>query len=96
MPFLQHTLVRRYTWPNLTELDTRLQLPAGVILSIVTFPGKSTGENVSAVFTALLGVALGAANFAILSKLHSSLVAQAIVFAIMVYGIAILKASDPR
>lgn len=48
------------------------------------------------VIIALLGVALGAGNFAILSKLRTSLVAQAIVFAIMVYLLALVKAFDFR
>lgn len=45
---------------------------------------------------ALFGVGVGAANFAILSKLRVSLVAQAIVFVIMVYLLALMKAADPR
>lgn len=39
---------------------------------------------------------MGAANFAILGKLRVSLVAQAIVFVIMVYILSIVKAADPR
>lgn len=69
---------------------------AGVVVVIAGFPGKSIGECVFGTILALMGVGLGAGNFAILSKLRGSLVAQAIVFVIMVYLLALLKASDPR
>lgn len=69
---------------------------AGVVVAIAGFPGKSVGECVFGAVIALLGVAVGAGNFAILSKLRVSLVAQAVVFGIMVYILAIIKALDPR
>ncbi len=63
-----------------------------VIVIIAAFPGKSTGEVCGFIALAMLGVAIGAGNFAILAKLRSSLPAQGVVFVIMVYLLAILKA----
>ena len=60
-----------------------------VVVTIALFPGRSTGEVVKAVAYAMLGVAAGAANFAILAKLRGSLPAQAVVFVIMVYILAL-------
>ena len=54
------------------------------------------GECLFGVITAMLGVCLGGVNFVILSKLRGSLVAQAIVFVIMIYILALMKVSDPR
>lgn len=67
-----------------------------VIVAIAGMPGKPVGECLSGLLFALFGVGIGAANFAILGKIRGSLVAQAIVFIVMVYGIALLKASDPK
>jgi hypothetical protein len=69
---------------------------AGVVIAIAGFPGKSTGECFFGAFVALLGVGLGAGNFAILSLLHRTPIAQAVVFAIMVYVLALMKAYDAR
>lgn len=72
------------------------QRVAGVVVAIAGFPGKSIGECLFGVTTALLGVALGGLNFVILSKLRESLVAQAIVFVIMMYILGLMKVADPR
>jgi hypothetical protein len=53
---------------------------------------KSVGACLTATFYALLGVCLGALNFLILAKLHHVPVAQAVVFTIMVYLLALIKA----
>lgn len=69
---------------------------AGAILSIVGFPGKSTGECIFAVFLGLLGACIGCANFAILSQLQVAPVGQAAVFAVIVFLFGLAKASDER
>ncbi|KAF8305566.1 hypothetical protein DL93DRAFT_2089397 [Clavulina sp. PMI_390] len=95
---LAYTLV--VLLPMLNGFDDLEKVPtalsAAVILSIAGFPGKSTGEHLFGVILALMGVGIGAVNFVILSKLRVSLVSQVIVFAIMVYLLALLKGADPR
>lgn len=82
--------------PGSLSANSKCCFTAGVVVAIAAFPGKSIGECIFGVMIALFGVGLGAANFAILSKLRVSLVAQAIVFVIMVYLLALMKAADPR
>lgn len=65
-----------------------------VVLTIAAFPGKSVGECIEIVFLALVGVSIGAGNFAILAKLRGTIPAQIIVFAIMVYILALIKAHN--
>lgn len=68
----------------------------GVVVAIAGFPGKAVGECLVGVAIILLGIAIGAGNFAILAKLRGSLVSQAIVFVIIVYIFALILATDRR
>ncbi|KAG8728006.1 hypothetical protein FRC11_011969, partial [Ceratobasidium sp. 423] len=52
----------------------------------------SVGACLTATFFSLLGVSIGALNFLILAKLGHVPVAQAVVFAVMVYLLALIKA----
>lgn len=63
-----------------------------MIVAIAAFPGRSVGECVESVFLALIGVAIGAVNFTILAKLRGTIAAQAVVFGVMVYILALIKA----
>ncbi|CUA67618.1 putative polyketide synthase 3 [Rhizoctonia solani] len=67
-------------------------LTGTVLIVIAGTPGKSVGACLTATFFALLGVSIGALNFLILAKLGHEPVAQAVVFAVMVYLLALIKA----
>ena len=56
-----------------------------IIVIVACGPGKTVGACVQGVFFGLLGVVLGSGFFAILAKLANFPVAQAIVFAVIVY-----------
>lgn len=56
-----------------------------IIVIVAGGPGKTVGACVQGVFLGLGGVVLGAGFFAILAKLVNFPVAQAIVFAVIVY-----------
>lgn len=49
-----------------------------------------------ATFLPLVGVSIGAGNFAILGKLRGTLVAQAVVFIVMVYILGLIKTLRPK
>ncbi|CAE6476603.1 unnamed protein product [Rhizoctonia solani] len=69
-----------------------ITLTGTILIVIAGTPGKSVGACLTATFFALLGVSIGALNFFILAKLGHVPVAQAVVFAIMVYLLALVKA----
>ncbi|CCO31114.1 hypothetical protein BN14_05148 [Rhizoctonia solani AG-1 IB] len=65
----------------------------GIILIVIAgTPGKSVGACLTATFFAILGVCIGSLNFVILAHLGHEPVAQAVVFAFMVYLLALIKA----
>ncbi|CAE6445071.1 unnamed protein product [Rhizoctonia solani] len=80
----------------LRGFDDLSQVPitlTGTILIVISgTPGKSVGACLTATFFALLGVSIGALNFVILAHLGHVPVAQAVVFAVMVYLLALIKA----
>ncbi|KAJ1303164.1 hypothetical protein OPQ81_011365 [Rhizoctonia solani] len=69
-----------------------ITLTGTILIVIAGTPGKSVGACLTATFFAILGVCIGALNFLILAKLGHVPVAQAVVFAIMVYFLALIKA----
>ncbi|KAF8716570.1 hypothetical protein RHS02_09900, partial [Rhizoctonia solani] len=76
--------------------DDLSQVPitfTGTILIVIAgTPGKSVGACLTATFFAILGVCIGSLNFVILAHLGHEPVAQAVVFAVMVYLLALIKA----
>ncbi|KAF8600286.1 hypothetical protein BDV93DRAFT_476704 [Ceratobasidium sp. AG-I] len=98
IPVLKGTLayVLAFILIFLRGFDDLSQVPVtltGTILIVIAgTPGKSVGACLTATFFALLGVCLGALNFLILAKLGHVPVAQAVVFTIMVYLMALIKA----
>ncbi|KAG8699562.1 hypothetical protein FRC09_006545 [Ceratobasidium sp. 395] len=63
-----------------------------ILISIAGTPGKSVGACLTAIFFSILGVCIGSLNFLILSELGHVPVAQAAVFTVMVYLLALVKA----
>ncbi|CAE6534018.1 unnamed protein product [Rhizoctonia solani] len=98
IPVLKGTLayVLAFILIFLRGFDDLSQVPVtltGTILIVIAgTPGKSVGACLTATFFALLGVSIGALNFLILAKLGHEPVAQAVVFAVMVYLLALIKA----
>ncbi|KAL5632771.1 hypothetical protein ACGC1H_005649 [Rhizoctonia solani] len=98
IPVLKGTLayVLAFILIFLRGFDDLSQVPVtltGTILIVIAgTPGKSVGACLTATFFALLGVSIGALNFLILAKLGHEPVAQAVVFAFMVYLLALIKA----
>ncbi|KAF8749522.1 hypothetical protein RHS01_09997 [Rhizoctonia solani] len=80
----------------LRGFDDLSQVPitfTGTILIVIAgTPGKSVGACLTATFFAILGVCVGSLNFVILAHLGHEPVAQAVVFAVMVYLLALIKA----
>ncbi|KAG8708233.1 hypothetical protein FRC09_001365, partial [Ceratobasidium sp. 395] len=80
----------------LRGFDDLSQVPValtGTILIVIAgTPGKSVGACLTATFFGILGVCIGSLNFLILAKLGHVPVAQAVVFTIMVYLLALIKA----
>ncbi|KAG8806770.1 hypothetical protein FRC18_005912, partial [Serendipita sp. 400] len=66
-------------------------LVAMIIVTIAGGPGKTVGACIQGAAMAMGGVLFGSAFFAILAKLAAYPVAQAVVFALMVYIMSILK-----
>ncbi|KAG8810558.1 hypothetical protein FRC17_002882, partial [Serendipita sp. 399] len=66
-------------------------LIAMIIVTIAGGPGKTVGACIQGAAMAMGGVLFGSAFFAILAKLGAYPVAQAVVFAFMVYLMSILK-----
>ena len=73
----------------LRKFDDLSALPVAytsmIIVIVAGGPGKTVGACVQGVFLGLGGVVLGAGFFAILAKLGNFPVAQAIIFAVIVY-----------
>ncbi|CAE6533569.1 unnamed protein product [Rhizoctonia solani] len=98
IPVLKGTLayVLAFILIFLRGFDDLSQVPVtftGTILIVIAgTPGKSVGACLTSTFFALLGVSIGALNFLILAKLGHEPVAQAVVFAFMVYLLALIKA----
>ncbi|KAG8719517.1 hypothetical protein FRC08_002644 [Ceratobasidium sp. 394] len=67
-------------------------LTGTILIVIAGTPGKSVGACLTATFYGILGVCIGSLNFLILAKLGHVPVAQAIVFTVMVYLLALIKA----
>ncbi|EJU01750.1 hypothetical protein DACRYDRAFT_116214 [Dacryopinax primogenitus] len=68
--------------------------PAPVIVVIAVAPGKPVGACVQNTVLAMLGVLVGALDFFILAELGHVPVAQGVVFVIMVYLLALIKAQS--
>ncbi|KAH9456904.1 hypothetical protein Pst134EA_020813 [Puccinia striiformis f. sp. tritici] len=68
---------------------------AAVLITIIGFPGWSVDASLIAVFSSMLGAAIGGFNFFILAKLAPYPVAQAVVFFPMVYILGLLKTKSP-
>ncbi|KIM23580.1 hypothetical protein M408DRAFT_253625 [Serendipita vermifera MAFF 305830] len=68
-----------------------LSLSAMIIVTIAGGPGKTIGACLQGAIMAMGGVLLGCGFFAILALLASVPVAQAVIFAIIVYFMSILK-----
>ncbi|CAE6373431.1 unnamed protein product [Rhizoctonia solani] len=69
-----------------------ITLTGTILIVIAGTPGKSIGACLTATFFSILGVCIGSLNFVILAHLGHEPVAQAVVFAIMVYLLALIKA----
>ncbi|KAF8488906.1 hypothetical protein JB92DRAFT_1405681 [Gautieria morchelliformis] len=67
-----------------------------MIIVIAASPGKSIGACFQAVVLGLSGVSLGCVGFVILAKLNPWPVAQGVVFAVMIYLMALVKAIGQR
>ena len=86
----------------LRKFDDLSALPVAytsmIIVIVAGGPGKTVGACVQGVFLALGGVVLGAGFFAILAKLGNFPVAQAIIFALIVYCEfhIVISSSHPR
>ncbi|KAH9456906.1 hypothetical protein Pst134EA_020814 [Puccinia striiformis f. sp. tritici] len=68
---------------------------AAVLITIIGFPGWSVDASLIAVFSSMLGAAIGGFNFFILAKLAPYPVAQAVVFFPIVYILGLLKTKSP-
>jgi hypothetical protein len=82
------------------DLSTVPAAYASMIIVIVAGgPGKTIGACIQGVSLGLLGVAIGSGFFAVLAKLANVPVAQAVVFAVIVYCKSCLvfaTVADPR